>query len=214
LDELTLEADFPGVKKSIAAGNVCGPIRSVVRDEIIATVQYAVGSSARRDAMDPLSNREGASEPSTGAPSPPPIAALAYEAPPAEAQVTSRAIQLFRQTRPWTLFLSIFGFIVCGLMLAGGAAVLVGALLAKERLAAFAAGGYFVGTLFVLLPSLAVFRFARRISDLSRLRRHVDLEAAIDAQRSVWKTYGILTIVFTGLYLVFIVVMIVYSIRR
>jgi hypothetical protein len=66
--------------------------------------------------MDPLNNIEGENEPTTATSFPPPIAALAYEAPPAEAQVTSRAIELFRQTRPWTMFLAIFGFVVWGLM--------------------------------------------------------------------------------------------------
>ena len=164
--------------------------------------------------MDPLSNVQGASELSTDVPSVIPVAALAYEAPPAEAQVTSRAVELFRQTRPWTMFLAIFGFVVCGLMFVGGAGALVGAFFAKELAVTLIGGGYLVGAVLILLPSLAVFRFARRISELARLRRVIDLEAAIDAQRSVWKTYGILTIVFTGLYVVFIVVMIVYSIRR
>lgn len=131
-----------------------------------------------------------------------PVAALSYEAPPAESAVSPRVIELFRQTRPWTLFLAILGFIGSGLMVLGGVGMGIVAAFTHQFQPALLGVGYLIFALLAVFPSLALYRYATRIKELGRLRREVELEGAIDAQRAVWKLYGILTIVAIGLYII------------
>jgi len=136
---------------------------------------------------------------------------LAYEAPGAEAQVTPRSIDLLRQTRPWVLFMAILTFIAAGFMVIAGVVLFfIGAAASQGR----QGPGPVLGVLYLVLAAMYVFpavyltRYAARISDLVRMRRAIDLEAALEAQKMFWKSVGIMVIVGIGLYLLFIVVLV------
>ena len=69
-----------------------------------------------------------------------------------------------------------------------------------------------VGVLYLFLGALYIFpanylnRFASRIRSLVAMRRTLDLEDALEAQRAFWKFCGIMAIVVMALYLAFIAI--------
>jgi len=123
---------------------------------------------------------------------------------------TQNTVDLLSRTRPWTMFLSILGFIGGGLMalatlfmgigaaagssgfMGEGEAPLVGAL------AAF----YAVATGMYLFVSVLLFKYGRAIGFLVQFNRNEELEEALGAQRKIWKAMGIIAIVTMGLVVV------------
>jgi hypothetical protein len=143
---------------------------------------------------------------------------LAYEAPGSETcQVTPRSLELLRLTRPWVLTMSILMFIGVGFMLVGALGMLIIGIMGRGRDAAIgfgAAAGYIAIAALFSLPPFFLAKYSSRIRNLMRLRRAVDLEEALEAQKSYWKCLGITTIVLVALYIVGIVVVIIVSLRK
>jgi hypothetical protein len=139
---------------------------------------------------------------------------LSYAARSDEQLVLSpRVIDLMRNTGPWVRFLAILAYIFAGLLALGGIFMLVQSATARFRPVPPAAGVlYLVLAVVYLFPAGYLSRYASALRRLQQMRRNVDLEEAIDAQRAFWKLCGILTIIVFGLYLVGVAVAIVVRI--
>jgi hypothetical protein len=143
---------------------------------------------------------------------------LAYEAPGSEnCQVTPRSLELLRLTRPWVLTMTILMFIGVGFMLVGALGMLIMGIMGRGRDAAIGFGGaagYVAFAALFSLPPFFLAKYSSRIRNLMRLRRAVDLEEALEAQKSYWKCLTITTIALVALYLVTVVVVIIVSLRK
>ena len=132
-----------------------------------------------------------------------PVLPLGYVMPNREDQVTQVCVDLLSRTRPWVMVIAIVLFICIGLMVIGAIAILAVAAATKGAMALLSlvylvmAGVYF-------FPALYLTRYSRRISDVRRMGRAVDLEAALDAQRAFWKFSAILMLIVIGLYILII----------
>jgi hypothetical protein len=137
------------------------------------------------------------------------------------AAITPAIIQALAGTKPWVRFCSVLGFIGCGLMGLGGLAMLGVGLFAGTTgeggpvmgapmigIAAF----YFVLGALYLFPSIKLWKYGTHIFNLMHSESVMDLEAALEAQRSFWKFVGIMICIMIGLYIVFFGLVMVGSI--
>ena len=144
--------------------------------------------------------------PAPNAPQPvgaPPAQMLAYVAQSDEQLVLSpRIIDLMARTAPWVRFLGVLGYICAGFMAVAGL-VMIFAVSARGMpgpAGVGLGGAYLVLAVIYVFPANYLNSYATRIGRLRKMRRNVDLEEAIDAQRAFWKFCGILTLVVIGLY--------------
>ena len=123
-----------------------------------------------------------------------------------EGLLTPLSRQYLRETRPWLRFISIFVFVVVGLMvLAGGVMVLIGVVSVALPQAAgapegFGAGAGLMGLLYLALACLylatgvALARYASAMKRLEAVGDAASLEAALRCQKSFWRLVGFLVI--------------------
>ncbi len=142
------------------------------------------------------------------------------ELPDAPSQVTGsvmaseQSVESLRQTRPWVLLFSILTFGVAGLLIVGGIFMVIASLtgLAGEDLPwMILAVVYPVMGIFYIIPARKLYRYANRITSVVKLRQAGDLDEAIEAQKSFWKSAGILSIVASALWVVVMIVMFVVA---
>jgi hypothetical protein len=129
---------------------------------------------------------------------------LSYAARSDEQLVLSpRVVDLMRGTAPWVRFLAIVAYIFAGLLAIGGIFMLIESATARFRPVPPAAGVlYLVLAVIYLFPAGYLSRYASDLRRCHQMRRNVDLEEAIDAQRAFWKLCGILTILVFGIYVI------------
>ncbi len=110
-------------------------------------------------------------------------------------------------TKPWVRLCSILLFVSAALMIVvGGLAGIMGsmALGGGAETMALAIVYPLMGLLY-LIPGLYLFRYAKRIGDYLTGGQEVQLELALDAQRSFWKFVGILSVIAIVVFLLGIV---------
>lgn len=112
--------------------------------------------------------------------------------------------KILRDTQPWARFLGILGLIGVACMIAGGLAVGAAGLSARQPEMALIPFVYPITGILYFFPSMYLVRYARRIRYFVAQGHAHQLEAALEAQRSFWKSMGILTLVGLGLCLVVI----------
>lgn len=115
-------------------------------------------------------------------------------------QLTPRALDMLRGTRPWVRLVGVLILIATGLMLLAPIALVLVAVLgsgdARGR-------GVFIGmaimnalvALLYLMPGIYLNRYASRIAELEQTGREDLLESALEAQKSFWKFMGILILI-------------------
>lgn len=64
-------------------------------------------------------------------------------------------------------------------------------------------GLYLIFAVFYLYPCIKLNQYASRIGSLLNSQSNIDLQAALDAQRSFWKFAGIIALIFVSLYALF-----------
>ena len=143
----------------------------------------------------------------------PPVAQAPYasyvQPVAAGTSVSEGAIEMLRLTRPWVMFMSVVFFLGAGLMLLGGLAVM-----AMSALASAASPGIpgWLGAVYIPLaaiyiyPGVKAWMYAGSIGRLLASRGVGDLESALLQQKSIWKYFGVTTIVCVVGYFVAIVV--------
>ncbi|NWK56862.1 hypothetical protein HW115_14660 [Verrucomicrobiaceae bacterium N1E253] len=131
--------------------------------------------------------------------------------------VSAMIINQLVRTRGWVRLCSVVGFIGAGFMLLGGLFMVIGGAAlplssGPGQSAAYGAGMiagmgifYLVFALFYIYPSLRLWQYASSISRLQHSQQTVDLETALDRQRSFWKFVGLMISIILGLYLLIIV---------
>ncbi len=134
----------------------------------------------------------------------PPI--LGYQdviAPPGDVVASLRAIDMLRGTKPWVRFLSIFAFVLGGLMIVGAGGMSLAMSGGGGPGLAFAlamGGGYLALGLVHIALGIYLFRYASSIAVLLATNHSHHLEKALEAQRSFWRLAEIITIVILVLY--------------
>jgi hypothetical protein len=115
-----------------------------------------------------------------------------------EVKVTGSMVDSMRSTRPWTMFLSVLGFIGAGLFLIIGIVMLfVGALPRQDAQLA----NSFMGVMYIILavlycfPSLYLYRYSHFTKLFYQNKNEGDLESALSYQKSFWKFFGIISII-------------------
>ena len=120
--------------------------------------------------------------------------------------LASRALQ---QARPWVLFLGVIAMGIAVLLVLGTIWMSFSTALDAFPLPfpvwVFTLL-YFVGAVVYFLPALFLLKFSRRIKEFSQNQTVGQLNAALSAQKSFWKTIGICALGFLAFYLVMIIV--------
>ena len=130
--------------------------------------------------------------------------------------VSQAAIQQLVGTRPWVIFFAVMMFIGSGFLVLGalGMAMMGGmsSITSSRSATPFPAGiGFALAAVYLVLavvyvfPGVKLVQYASAISRLVRTRQESDLVMALDRQRSFWKLVGIMMIVMIGLYVLFII---------
>jgi hypothetical protein len=144
---------------------------------------------------------------------------LTYQSP-ADSQpvaLTLRAIDLLSRTRLWVLVMAIVMFLWVAIMAILGVWMMFVLTVPSGR----ASGStltvgfvYIAMAAFLVAPPIYLTRYYAQIGNLKRLRRPVDLENALDAQRAYWKYLGILSLVIVGIYAIIFIVALLFGIFR
>lgn len=118
--------------------------------------------------------------------------------------VSHRVVELLLATRPWVRLMGILLFITTALMVLGSLFVGLSGLGVAAGVG-MAAAYLFIGVSFYLIPGIYLLRYASRISDLEMSPRMLQLENAVEAQKTFWKYLGILALIVIALYMVILV---------
>jgi hypothetical protein len=144
-----------------------------------------------------------------------------YQSPPTQpqyaeqqAEVSAMIINQLVRTRGWVRLCSIIGFIGSAFMVVGGIFMLIGGAamsttMAKNPATSMYGTGMIAGMgifylLFALLyiyPSMRLWQYASSITQLQNSEQIIDLETALNKQRSFWKFVGLMITIILGLYL-------------
>lgn len=122
------------------------------------------------------------------------------------AEVSRRTVDMLKQTEPWVRLIGVLMWIGVVLMAIGTAAGIVFGITADAGLVAIIPGllyGFVTVIYWMLAKSLT--GYAKKISTLAKSESVVDLEDALEAQKTFWKIAGIMTLVTLVIYLVVLV---------
>jgi len=129
--------------------------------------------------------------------------------------LTETMIKYLRETAPWLRFIGIISFIGCGLMLFVGIGFMIAIPFAVGSRDIYAGLlGSSIGILYLIIgavlffPARFTYNFGTKIRSFLQSNSEQDLETALKNNKSLWKFYGILCIV----YLAIIPVLIIASI--
>jgi len=138
-----------------------------------------------------------------------------------ELQIDQQSISYLGETARWARFLSIVGFVLCGVMVIY--AFFVGRLFSTFPRSSGSAdalssvmgfGGAFFSVFFIVIallyffPCLYLFNFAGKMQMALRNNDQTTLNASLGNLKSCFKFVGILTIVFLSFYLLAIIVVV------
>lgn len=129
-------------------------------------------------------------------------AALSSGSQPAVQPITPLVAQHLLATRPWVLFVSIFGFITCGLLLVGSLGLIAVSLARSPRFEfPVVSGGllYVVPSVLYAVAAWLLYKYAAAIKRYRDSRSSRDMEATLGSQKSFWKFMGIVTIIVLGI---------------
>lgn len=134
-------------------------------------------------------------------------------------QLDNNGIESLNETRKWTMFLSVLGFIVLGLMILGLFIVMfaMGATSRYSESMGFGASGLTAGAMIPLILLSAIYffplyyllMFARNSAAAIRNQDSVALNNALRYLRLHYRFIGILMIVVLSIYLIIIIVAII-----
>jgi hypothetical protein len=130
-----------------------------------------------------------------------------------ELQVDQQSISYLGETARWAKFLSIVGFVMCGLMIIF--ALFAGSILSTfSRLgnndtftSTMGMGGAFISLIYIVIsllyffPCLYLFNFSTKMQTALRNNDQTTLNSSFGNLKSCFKFVGILTIVFLSFYL-------------
>lgn len=125
--------------------------------------------------------------------------------------LTDLMLTRLRQSRPWMKFLSVLGFVSCGLMVLFAVIALVMGAVTEFG----GTSGIFMASVYLLMsgiyvvPSYLLFQSAGALAELERTRQAGAMELALSHQWRFWRYLGIVAIVMLGIYALMLVVLLV-----
>ncbi|MDA0793179.1 MAG: hypothetical protein O3C13_01005 [Bacteroidetes bacterium] len=138
-----------------------------------------------------------------------------------EFQINDQAIGYLKETQKWTHFLSIFGFVISGILLLFS--ILIGTILNVfvpfEQTNEFINPKWFSVIYLVIAIGCFVlysylYRFSTRLKQALKMKDNNLLNQSFKFQKSYWKFTVILTIVFVGAYVVIGIVALIISMAK
>jgi len=124
------------------------------------------------------------------------------------------AIKYLTETRKWSYFLSIMGFITAGILVVVG--LIMGfalSLIPSDQLNAMglvgSSLGFLMGLIYILIailylfPTLYLYKFSQKMKVAISVTNNDELEEAFKNQKSFYKFIGIATIISIGIYILF-----------
>ena len=137
-----------------------------------------------------------------------PIDSSNFSSTPGETglSITSVAASYLQETGKWATFLSIIGFILCGLIVIIG--LFAGTIFSQfgpyqdmpSRFGVMMTVMYVALGLIYFIPTLYLYRFAQKLKSAISFKDRQELVLAFENQKSLFKFWGIFTIIILGLY--------------
>ena len=128
--------------------------------------------------------------------------------------VTSQAQEFLMTSSKWGKFLSIVGFISCVILLILG--IFFSTMMSGSyQFSKLPMGGTFLGILYVIMglllffPCLFLFRFSVKMKEALINSRQDSFENSLESLKSMFKFYGIVTIVVVGFYILVIIAVLI-----
>ncbi|AEV98356.1 hypothetical protein A4D02_22610 [Niastella koreensis] len=138
-----------------------------------------------------------------------------------ELQIDQQSISYMGETARWAKFLSIVGFVMCGLLVifavfAGSIISILSKVGSSYESSTYSsavmgvysygiAAGYIILALLFFFPCLYLFNFSSKMQTALRNNDQINLNAAFGNLKSCFKFVGILTIVILSFYLLVII---------
>jgi uncharacterized membrane protein SirB2 len=132
-------------------------------------------------------------------------------------QLDQQATAYLSESARWARFLSILGFIMCGLLVLAG--VFMGSVLSTAFSGSMGAGSYFGGAFFTVIyivfalvyffPCLYLFQFGAKMRMALRNNDQELLSESLKNLKSCFKFFGILAIIVLGLYALALVAVVI-----
>jgi hypothetical protein len=131
--------------------------------------------------------------------------------PPASDAGLEDIVSILQDTRPWLRFMSVLGFITCGLVCLGGilAGFLAGGQLWTAPVSLLVALVYIVLAGIILIPTFHLHHAANTIRALDQDRGTAAIAEPLRYQFRYWRFTGIMIIVCAGLYVALIIIALV-----
>jgi hypothetical protein len=130
--------------------------------------------------------------------------------------LTETMLGYLKEASPWTRFIGILGFIGCGLMVLGGIITAIATSSVSGITEGFGPLPVWLVSLIYIafgvlffFPSRFVYDFGAKIRNYQFSSSDEDLEAAFKSNKSLWKFYGIMLIVYLALIPLFIVLAVI-----
>jgi hypothetical protein len=119
------------------------------------------------------------------------------------------SLNYLKSAAPWMKFISILGFVMCGTLIIGAIAMLVGGN-ALSKLGGVEVGVsmffvYLLIALVVLFPNLYLFNYAKSIQKYVVTNNYSQIVEAFRMQLKYWKYLGILIIIYLSLTVVVLI---------
>lgn len=123
-------------------------------------------------------------------------------------KISETATTYLSETGKWTKFLSIIGFIFIGLIVIMGLfASSMMSLMSGGQMGFIPAGmGFLFGGIYILMgllyffPTWYLFKFSQKVKLALSTNSNDELNTALSNQKSFYKFWGILMIIFIGIY--------------
>ena len=137
--------------------------------------------------------------------------------------VSRPAAYYLRETSKWAYFLSIMGFILSGLIVL--IALFAGAILSAMPAFQESQGkslppgfGFLISVMYTIMgaiyfvPSWYLLRYARKLKSALASKDSKELTAAFENEKSLYKFWGVFTIVMIAIYAVMLILLVIASI--
>jgi Family of unknown function (DUF5362) len=141
-----------------------------------------------------------------------------------ELVIDHESSSFLNETARWGKFLSIVGFVTCGLLAV--ASFFIGSIMSRSALASYSADGagaygagfaagitavYLAIAVLYFFPCLYLYRFSVRLKAALNGNDQVQLNQALKNQKSLFKFIGILTIIVLAFYALALIVIVIGS---
>jgi len=118
-----------------------------------------------------------------------------------DVSVSETSNDYLKKTAPWMKFVSIVGFIMCGIMVIAGFVMMLnsGNTFSGSNIGIGAGFLYLVGAVIFFIINRFLFLYANGVNKVYKLNDYDALETAFKMQKNFWKIVGIFFIIYISL---------------